>query len=583
MARLTVRGTGAAPGIGLGRAHIHGPRPGPEIANGRSPTALPSAERAAEVERLRKSLHAARAELEELAAAVRRKLGSTEAAVFEAQALFLQDSALTEPMEAAILQIGRPAVQALDQTMEAAARDLEALNDPYLRARAADLRDVKQRVARLLGVAGSADLSGLNAGTVVIAHDLTPSDTVSLRPEAVSGIVLAEGTPTAHAAILARGLGLPLVVGAGTAIWQVEPGQQVILDGTDGTVLIEPLPRECDAYRRRRPQGSSPAPESSRTSVGGERHPPARTADGRRIELMANVSSATEARLAVENGAEGVGLLRTEFVLATLGGAAADEAELAGAYGAIFELMGDRPVVVRAMDAGGDKPLPFLDFGHEANPFLGWRGIRILLDRPDLFAGQVRAALRAAAQYGTELRLMFPMVTGLEELTRARQLVERVSEEEGVPAAHVPQIGVMIEVPAAALIADVLAREADFFSLGTNDLLQYTLACDRGNPRVSSLCRLTHPAVLRLIDMVVRAAHDAGRRVGVCGEAAGDPASMPLLVGLGVDELSVGPARLPAARQQLSALNYIELQAVAAEALSQATADQVADLLEPVQ
>jgi phosphoenolpyruvate-protein phosphotransferase len=485
-------------------------------------------------------------------------------------------------MEEAIRHGGQPAVCALEQTMEAAARDMEALNDVYLSARAADLYDVKGRVARLLGAPGPGDLSAVSVGTVVIARDLTPSDTVGLRPETVSGIVLAEGTPTAHAAILARGLGLPLVVGAGAAIWQVEPGQQVILDGTDGIVLVEPQAQECEEYRqlvvrRQRPE----------IVVRGEEHPPARTGDGRRVELMANVSSVAEAQLAVECGAEGVGLLRTEFVLAAptrgaaTGATLPDEDELAEAYGAIFEVMGERPIVVRTMDAGGDKPLPCLDFGHEANPFLGWRGIRISLDRPDLFVSQTRAVLRAAVRHGTDLRVMFPMVSSLDELTRARQIVERVREEEELQLAHPLQIGVMIEVPAAALIADVLAREADFFSLGTNDLLQYTLACDRGNARVNHLCRLAHPAVLRLIDMVVRAAHAAGRPVGVCGEAAGDASSMPLLLGLGVDELSVGAARLPEVRQQLSALNYADVQAVAAEALSKATPDQVAGLLEP--
>ena len=586
MALLTVRGTGAAPGIGLGWAHIYGSPADPLIGNGSSPTVLPVAERAAEVERLRQALEAARLDLERLADAVSKQIGPTEAAVFEAQALFLQDSALKEPMEEAIRHGGQPAVCALEQTMEAAARDMEALNDVYLSARAADLRDVKGRVARLLGASSPGDLSTLSAGTVVIARDLTPSDTVGLRPEMVSGIVLAEGTPTAHAAILARGLGLPLVVGAGAAIWQVEPGQQVILDGTDGIVLVEPQAQECEEYRqlvgRQRPE----------TVVRGEEHPPAHTGDGQRVELMANVSSVAEAQLAVECGAEGVGLLRTEFVLAAptrgaatrgaaTGATLPDEDELAEAYGAIFEVMGERPIVVRTMDAGGDKPLPFLDFGHEANPFLGWRGIRVSLDRPDLFVSQTRAVLRAAVRHGTDLRLMFPMVSNLDELTRARQIVERVREEEELQLAHPLQIGVMIEVPAAALIADVLAREADFLSLGTNDLLQYTLACDRGNARVNHLCRFTHPAVLRLIDMVVRAAHAVGRPVGVCGEAAGDASSMPLLVGLGVDELSVGAARLPEVRQQLSALNYAELQGVAAEALSKATSDQVADLLEP--
>jgi phosphoenolpyruvate-protein kinase (PTS system EI component) len=302
--------------------------------------------------------------------------------------------------------------------------------------------------------------------------------------------------------------------------------------------------------------------------------------------LLANASSVAEARLAVQNGAEGIGLLRTEFLVAALpgtGSAPPGEDELTAAYGAILEVMGKRPVVVRALDAGGDKPLPFLDFGHEPNPFLGWRGIRILLDQPELFATQTRALLRAAARHGTELRLMFPMISTLDEFRRARMLVERVLAEEQARAealVYSPlRLGVMIETPAAALLAAELAREADFLSLGTNDLVQYTLACDRGNARVADLCQFLHPAVLRLVDMVVRAAHAADCTVGVCGEAAGDPDTLPLLIGLGVDELSVGAARLPAVRCAIRAADYSRLQQVASEALTKATTDEVRELL----
>jgi phosphoenolpyruvate-protein kinase (PTS system EI component) len=231
------------------------------------------------------------------------------------------------------------------------------------------------------------------------------------------------------------------------------------------------------------------------------------------------------------------------------------------------------------MDAGGDKPLPFVDFGREANPFLGWRGIRVLLDRPELFASQTRALLRAAARHGTDLRLMFPMVSDVIELIRARRLVGTVCREQKIELAHPLKIGVMVEVPAAAMVADALAREADFFSLGTNDLTQYTLACDRGNPRVGQMCQVVHPAVLRLIDLVVRAASPSGCKIGVCGEAAADPVAIPLLLGLGVDEFSVGPAALPDVRRCVRGLSYRELQALAAQALTKATAEQVTDLL----
>jgi phosphoenolpyruvate-protein phosphotransferase len=392
-------------------------------------------------------------------------------------------------------------------------------------------------------------LGGVGENVVIIAHDLTPSDTVGLEPDRVRAIVLAEGTPTSHATILARGLGLPLVIGAGAEVWLIEQGQDVLVDGADGTILVEPDEREREAYGRRsaahdQRQGQ---PVSSRV--------PIMTAQGRRLAITANAGSPAEARLAARNGAEGIGLLRTEFLLAALSQGRTDapgENELASAYGAIFEHMPAKPVVVRVMDAGGDKPLPFLDIGDEANPFLGWRGIRILLDRPELFALQTRAVLRAAVTHETDLRLMFPMISSVEEFVRARDFVWAIVKKDTFPLKYPLQIGAMIEVPAAALVAEELAREADFFSLGTNDLVQYVLACDRGNPRVSGLYDVAHPAVLRLIDLTVQAAHKAGKPVAVCGEAAGDPASIPLLVALGVDELSVGSTRLSDVRRLLS-------------------------------
>jgi phosphotransferase system enzyme I (PtsI) len=274
--------------------------------------------------------------------------------------------------------------------------------------------------------------------------------------------------------------------------------------------------------------------------------------------------------------------LRTEFLLAALEGGGDDrpnEAALAAAYGVIFEVVRGRPVTVRAMDAGGDKPLSIVEFEGEANPFLGWRGIRVLLDEPDLFRSQIRAALRAAERHEIDLRLMFPMVTTLDELRRGRELVEEVRREDHIALAHPLRIGVMIEVPAAALIADALAAEADFFSIGTNDLIQYTVAADRGNRRVDHLCRLEHPGVLRLIDVVVRAGHAQGRLVGVCGEAAGDLSALPLLVGLGVDELSVGAARVSEVRRYVRRVRWNEVQRMAAQALTLATTEDVARLV----
>jgi phosphoenolpyruvate-protein phosphotransferase len=583
MARLTIHGIGAAPGIGCGRAFLYkGPR---EDAATDEAAVLPLGARVAEIERFREALTAAAAELRQLSAAVASRAGPSEAAIFEAQDLFLQDPALLDAVETAIRVEGRPALLAVRQVFEKSARELDALDDDYLRARAADLRDVRTRLSVLLGASQANGLGSLSPGTVIIAGELTPSDTAKLEPDIIQGVVLAGSTPTAHAAILARGLGLPLVVAAGPDVWQVASGQEVILDGANGTVLVEPGANELQEYRSR--ASTLPLSAPYRTvpfdavpTVGAAFMRPAPTLDGHRVELLANASTPAEARLAVRNCAEGIGLLRTEFLAPILRARETppDEDALAAAYGAVFEIIGPRPVVVRSLDAGGDKPLPFIDFEAEGNPFLGWRGIRVLLDRPELFISQTRALLRAASRHGTVLRLMFPMVSNLDELVEARRLVETVAREPGIEPAHPLQIGVMIEVPAAALAADALAREADFFSLGTNDLVQYTLACDRGNARVADRCRFWDPAVLRLVDMTVQAAHAAGRPVGVCGEAAGDELGLPLLVGLGVDDLSMGPARLPGARERLSALHYDELREVAAESLKKASAEEVASL-----
>jgi len=591
MALLSFRGTGASPGIGEGRALVYGRQSGlapaqPWAADGAAvpATHLPAgpAERDVELERFRSALRAASTQPSEVSGTMRNRVGDEQAAVFEAQSLFLQDPALMQPVEEAIRVQGVTAVTAIRRVFENAAAELESVTDTYLAARATDIRDVEMRLLGLLNEPAAVPSHNLHGETVIIARDLTPSDTVALPLDLVRGVVLAEGTPAAHAAILARGLGLPLVVGAGANIFQVVSGQSVLVDGTAGTVLVEPRAEE-------RVTRQVAAVGAAQAEAGEEDHGPVLTRDGRRIEILANASSAVEARMACRNGAEGIGLLRTEFLLAALTrgaggpGAGADGGPggdaLSAAYAGIFRAAGTRPVTVRVMDAGGDKPLPFLSFGREDNPFLGWRGIRILLDEPELFAAQLRAVLDAAATTSTDLRLMLPMVSTVEELTRARAIVHEVCRVEDVTLAHPLRIGVMIETPAAALIAAALAGEADFFSIGTNDLVQYTLACDRGNPRVVGLCRPEHPAVLRLIDMTARAAHAAGIPVGLCGEAAGDPALLALLLGLGIDELSVGPARLPTVRAAVRSIDCDRAAALASEALACATADEVLALM----
>jgi phosphotransferase system enzyme I (PtsI) len=376
-------------------------------------------------------------------------------------------------------------------------------------------------------------------------------------------------------------LGIPVVVGLGEALTRVGAGAWLIVDGSSGSVIVEPDVAERAEYTLRIPES-----RSDWETAAQDNGPPYRTADGARLTLLANASTVPEAALAVENGAEGIGVLRTEFLLSMLGAysggvaKAPDEDTLAAAYASVLREMGALPVVARVLDAGGDKPLPFIDFGHEANPFLGWRGIRVLLDMRELFVGQTRALLRAAAQCGTDLRILLPMISTVDEFVRARRIIDDVYSKSGLILKHPLRVGAMIEVPAAALSAVNLARVADFFSIGTNDLVQYTMAADRGNPRVAALCRPQHPAVLRLIDIVVRAAHAENKLVAVCGEAAGDPAVVPLLVGLGVDELSVSPARLPALRRQVPTLHCNRLRVLAARALQLGTADEVVSLFD---
>jgi phosphoenolpyruvate-protein phosphotransferase len=572
MAQRTLHGSPGAPGIGQGRAVFYADRNRPPAPAGET-AALPAAARAPELARFRQACARVAADLRQVAAEVRTRLDPAVAEVFAAQALFLRDPALIDPIEAAIQAEGMPAARAVARSFAAGAEVLAALDDPVLRARAADLQDVGRRLMMVLQPASGIERATLPPSSILIARDLAPSDTLGLAANRVAGIVLAEGTPTAHAAILARGLGLPLVLAAGDAVWQIAPGAPVLVDGTTGLVLVEPTAEEQDMYHQQAGAQGAPATET---------HGPALTRDGHRVRLLANASSALEAQQALAYGAEGLGLVRTEFLLPMPTGdpsAPPDEDALAAAYAAILGVMGPHPVTVRALDAGGDKPLPFLDFGHEANPFLGWRGIRVLLDQPDLFMRQTRALLRGAAHHGTDLRLMFPMISSLEEFRAARRLVEQVQARAGITLSHPLQIGVMLEVPAAILIADALAQEADFFSLGTNDLVQYTLACDRGNPRTARLYQFLHPAVLRLVQMAVHAAGAAGRSLSVCGEAASDPAALPVLVGLGIDALSVSPAFLPAVRRQLGDLSFIHLQEVAARAARLATAEAVRALL----
>jgi phosphoenolpyruvate-protein phosphotransferase len=512
--------------------------------------------------RLHGALEAARRQLVTLRDQLLKRGATAEAAIFDVHRDLLGDPELLATVHAGIGE-GRTAAAAWQGAIAQQAAALAALPDQLLAERAADMRDVGERVLRHL--TGATDTPALpDMPVVVVAYDLTPSETAAFDPQRVLGFCTAVGGPNAHTAILARALGLPAVVSAGPRVLELTPGGTVILDGAAGTVTVDPDPdtlakaREAQERERERKAAARAAAAD-----------PAITADGHRVEIVANIGGVADARKAGKAGAEGVGLLRTEFLFLERTTAPSEDEQFA-VYRDIALALAGHPVIVRTLDIGGDKPLPYLDLPHEENPFLGERGIRLCLVHPHLLRQQLRAILRAAE--AGPLRIMFPMIADLEELRAARAIVEELRAELGAPPI---EVGIMVEVPSAALMADALAQEADFFSIGTNDLTQYTLAMDRTHPNLATRADGLHPAVLRLIARTAEAAHAAGKWVGVCGELGADPVAVPILVGLGVDELSVSVPAIPGVKAQIRSLTLAQCKERARQALACATAAEV--------
>jgi phosphoenolpyruvate-protein phosphotransferase/dihydroxyacetone kinase phosphotransfer subunit len=547
-------GVAASAGIALAPArHLHGSRaaaPPPE-----RDAELPARERA----RLKEAIEVASVAIRHDRDAIAKRAGRAEAEIFDAHVALLDDDALLDPAYQAI-DDGGTAEAAWHEAAEQVAERYRALSEPLLRERATDVLDVGRRVVD--AIIGEESTSANHRG-IVIVGELTPADAAKLDPALVEGIATAHGAATAHAAILARALSLPAVVGLGDAVLAIAEDTPLLLDGDAGTLLIDPpaeVARDAEARRERAQQRRAAARERTRE--------PGVTRDGARVEVFANLGKAGEAAGAVELGAEGVGLLRTEFLF--LGRAELpDEEEQIETLREIAGALDGRPLVVRTLDAGADKPLAALPMPAEANPFLGVRGIRIGLERPELLETQFRAILRVAAQY--PVKAMLPMVATAGEVLRAREILERARAATRVRAAL--ELGIMVEVPAAALTASHLARHVDFFSLGTNDLTQYTMAAERGNERLSSLLSGPQPAVLALVRATVQAASQRGRWVGVCGELAGDPAAAVLLVGLGITELSMAPALIPEVKAALRSVDLSEARSSAAAALEAEDAD----------
>jgi phosphocarrier protein FPr len=548
-------GVPASAGVAIGPARLLGGPAGP-------PPDRPADER--ERERLDEALAAAREAIARDRETVAARAGAQDAAIFDAHLALLDDEAMLDPAHEAIAA-GATAERAWHDAAEQVAQRYRALEEPLLQERAADVLDVGRRV---VGAITGAGVAGPTEPGIVLAGELTPAEAAGLDPELARGIATAHGSATAHAAILARALGLPAAVGLGDALLQIAEGTPLLLDGDAGTLQIDPpeaLLRDAEDRRERDAQRRAAARERA--------HEPGATRDGARVEVFANLGKASEAAEAVQLGAEGVGLLRTEFLFLDRP-ELPDEDEQAQTLRDIATALDGRPLVVRTLDAGADKPLPALPMPPEANPFLGVRGIRLALQRRDVLATQLRAILRVAAEY--PVKTMLPMVATLAEVRAAREALADARAATGIDAPM--ELGIMVEVPAAALTAAHLAEHVDFFSLGTNDLTQYTMAAERGDERLASLLTGPQPAVLRLVRATVEAAEARGRWVGVCGELAGDPAAAVLLAGLGVTELSMAPALIPEAKAALRAVDLPAARAAAEAALDVEDADAARQL-----
>jgi len=516
--------------------------------------------------RLQQALTAAQDELDQLHEEVKTRLGSGKAAIFRVHAEFLNDSTLVMQTITLIYQ-GHSAAWAWQHLINERVGQMQKLDDPIIAERAVDLSDVGQRVLRHLVGAAEERPAGLHAPTILIAEDLAPSDTAALDPDLILGLCTARGGPTSHTAILARGLGLPAVVGAGEAVLAVSNGTLGILDGESGKLYLKPS--EADVQTARNLQQQL---QSQQDVANTSRFAPAITTDGYRVEVAANINRAADAPQAIDAGAEGVGLMRTEFLFLARDSVPSEDEQFE-AYREMVQALAGRPLIIRTLDIGGDKEVPYLHLPKEDNAFLGIRGIRLCLVRPDLFIPQLRAIYRAAA-YGRIL-VMFPMISTLEDVERARAITEQVRQELNAPP--VP-LGVMIEVPSAVILADHLAKEVDFFSIGTNDLTQYTLAMDRLHPQLARQADALHPAVLRMIDKTVQAAKREGKWVGVCGGLAGDLKGAVILMGLGVSELSVSVPSIAAVKAHIRSLSLEDMQRIAQKALQCRTAAEVRSL-----
>jgi phosphotransferase system enzyme I (PtsI) len=562
------KGLPASKGVAIGKAFVY---------QGEEPRVVSNfiEDVEGELTRLEQALKTSREQLEKIRAKAQAEAGEEAAEIFDAHILILEDPVFLEGVKVKIAEQKINAEAAITEVVREYASLLASLESEYMKARAADVEDVGKRIIRNLIGVEETSLGNLLEPVIVIAQDLAPSDTAKMPKDKVLAFCTARGTLTSHTAILARALGIPAVVGLGDEVVEsIKTGDLLIVDGEEGVVLLAPAPQDLEKYRERQKHL-----EVARSEEKLFAWKEARTQDGYRIEVAANIGDVESAKLAIEYGAEGVGLLRTEFLYLERSTPPTED-EQYSAYCAIAEALEGRPLIIRTLDIGGDKPVPYLKMAQEGNPFLGCRGIRLSLKETWLLETQLRAILRAAYQHN--IKVMFPMVADVSEVRRVKELMAEIRnelEKSGIPYAEEIEVGIMVETPAAALAADILADEVDFFSIGSNDLIQYTMACDRTNEALSYLYQPLHPVILRLIKWIIEAAHIKGKWVGICGEMGGEPKCIPILVGLGIDELSMQPAAIPTAKRIIGAITLPEARGLAEKALSFSTPEEVSNLV----
>lgn len=559
-----LKGTNVSSGIGIGNAVIVEEK---ELVIRREAVA----DAAAEVERFKGALDTTLKKTEELAADLATRVGEKEAEIMQGHMMLLMDPMLTGEIETAITGESICAEYAIEQVCTTYADMFASMDDELMQQRATDMRDIKERMQRELLGLESVDIAALPAGTILVAKDLTPSMTAGIRPENVAGIVTELGGKTSHSAILARALEIPAVVAVPDLMSKVENGHVIVLDGSEGIVYVDPDQAVVDEFAAKREKFLKEKKELEQY-IGK----PTVTKDGVHIELVANIGKPEDLEKVLQYDGEGVGLFRTEFLFMDRTAMPTEEEQFE-AYKAVAEGLKGKPVIIRTLDIGGDKEIPYMGLTRDENPFLGYRAIRFCLDRKDdVYRPQLRALLRASA-YGN-IKIMVPMVTCIEELREAKALIEEIKkelDENNIPYKKDIEVGIMVETAAASLMADVFAKEAAFFSIGTNDLTQYTMSVDRGNDKVSYLYSTFNPAVLRSIKRIITCGREAGIMVGMCGEAASDPLMIPLLLAFGLNEFSMSASAILFSRKLITGYSVEELQAVADKAMTFATAAEV--------